>query len=205
MSTNSSNKLQLTAEIARNMIASRAIVRLTDVDQTRRFHIRGNGNIIAVVDKDKKPVLDKVTGQPLTKVIYGIKANSHIAMLNTRNQEILRTAVAAEKEQDDETAHNAFNDYLNKIQVSFSVILNPGRKQPSFMDGQLVEGEVALINTENGQLITMNNVRAVAVEKLSATGDKFTLNDLMGITEEIKPEDVFTPIDAATTATEAVS
>ena len=178
------------------MIASRAIVKLTDVDQTRRFHIRGAGNIIAMLDKNKQPVLDRQTGQPLTKMIYNIKANSHVAMLNPRNQEILRTAVGAESEGDEEAAHNAFNDYLNKIQVSFSVVLNPGRKQPTFSDGQLVEGEIALITTDNGQLLTVDNVRAVAVEKLGQT-DKFSLEDLMGISESIKPEDVFAPVDAA--------
>lgn len=207
MSTNSSNRLQLTAAIAQNMIASRAIVKLTDVDQTRRFHIRGTGNIIPVTNRDGAPVLDQQSGQPLTKIIYGIKANSHVAMLNTRNREILKAAMLAETAGNVEEAHTLFNDYLNKIQVSFSVILNPGRKQPNFMDGQLVEGEIALITTDNGQLLTVNNVRAVAVEKLAAT-PAFSLNDLMGITESIKPEDVFQtivePVNGETVSTAAV-
>lgn len=196
MSTNNSNRLQLTAQIAQSMIASRAIVRLTDVGATRRFHIRGNGNIIAVMTKDMKPAIGS-DGQPLNKVIYNIKANSHVAMLNPRNQEILRTAAAAEKEGDEEAAHNAYNDYLNKVQVSFSVILNPGRRNVSFYDGQLVEGEIELVTTDNGQLLTIANPRAVAIEKLSAT-PTFTLTDLMGIEEKKTPENTFTEIDPAT-------
>lgn len=193
MSTTNSNRLQLTAQIAQNMIASRAIVRITDVGATKRFHIRGNGNIIAVMTKDMKPVIGS-DGQSLNKVIYNIKANSHVAMLNTRNRAILTEAMKAETAGDVELAHEKFNDYLNKIQVSFSVILNPGRRNVSFYDGQLVEGEIELVTTDNGQLLTITNPRAVAIEKLSST-PAFSLADLMSVEDKQKPEDVFENID----------
>lgn len=192
----SNSSLQLTAQIAQNMIASRSIVRLTDVGETKRFHIRGNGNVIPVLTKDGAQVMASGTDNvPLMKTIYNVKANSHVAMLNSRNQEILRAAMTAEKEGDDAAAHNAFNQYLNKIQVSFSVILNPGRKAQTFYDGQLVEGEIELVTTENGQLLTISNPRPVKIEKLAAT-PAFTLADLMGI-EEVGPtaENTFIPGD----------
>jgi hypothetical protein len=191
MSTNSSFRLNATT--VQNIIKSRSIVKQqqAQMGDTVRFHIQGNGFTIPVTDKTGAQVLDRQTQQPLFKTIYGVKANSHIAMMNPINREILKSAMLAEKEGDDEAAHNAFNQYLNKIQVSFSVILNHSRVNPVFYDKQLVEGECELITTENGTLITMTNVRAAAVAKLGKTPE-FSLENLMGISdEEPDPKDVF--------------
>lgn len=197
MSTQSSS-FRLTAASVQSIIANRAIIRTSQAGDTLRFHVQGNGNTIPVVTKDGAQVMASGTDNvPLLKTIYGLKCNSHVAMLNPRNQEILRTAYAAEAEGDEDTAHAAYNDYLNKIQVSFNVIINPGRKITSFTNGQLVEGEVALISTEKGQLLTLDNVRGVVVAKAGAT-PAFTLNDLMGVADEITPETVFTPTAGAT-------
>lgn len=187
------NSFQLTPTTVQNIIASRGIVKQqqAEIGDTVRFHIQGNGFIIPVTDKTGAQVLDRQTQQPLFKTIYGIKANSHIAMLNPLNRSILQEGMKAFSAGELEKAHTLFNQYLNKIQVSFSVILNHGRTNPTFGDKQLVEGECQLVTTENGSLITMQNVRAVAVAKLAKTPE-FSLSDLMGISdEEPKAEDVF--------------
>jgi hypothetical protein len=204
MSTNSS--FRLSATTVQNIIKSRSIVKQqqAQMGDTVRFHIQGNGFTLPVVDKTGAQVLDRQTQQPLFKTIYGVKANSHIAMMNPINRAILTEAMKAETAGDEETAHNLFNQYLNKIQVSFSVILNHNRVNPTFYDKQLVEGECELITTDNGSLITMSNVRAAAVAKLGKTPE-FSLEDLMGISnEEPNPEDVFNELkdDVVTENTE---
>jgi len=189
------NSFTLTAQTVQNIIASRSIVKQhqAEIGDTVRFHIQGQGFTLPVTDKTGAHVLDRQTQQPLFKTIYGIKANSHIAMLNPLNRAILTEAMKAETAGDTEKAHNLFNQYLNKIQVSFSIVLNHGRINPTFSDKQLVEGECQLITTENGSLITMQNVRAVAVAKLGKTPE-FSLSDLMSIDEEPAADDVFTPV-----------
>jgi hypothetical protein len=195
--TTRTSSFQLTATSAQNIIANRAIISAKQHGETLRFHVQGNGNTIAVTTKDGAQVMANGTDNvPLFKTIYGLKCNSQVAMLNPRNKEILRGAFETEQSGDGEAAHAAYNDYLNKIQVSFSVILNPGRTNPTFTNGQLVEGEVELITTENGQLLTLNNVRPVAVAKAAAT-PAFTLNDLMGVATDPTPDDVFTGDPAA--------
>lgn len=192
MSTNS-NSFLLTAATVQNIIASRAIVKQqqAQMGETVRFHIQGNGFTLPVTDKSGAQVLDRQTGQPLFKTIYGVKANSHIAMMNPLNRAIITQAMKAETAGNEEEAHTLFNQYLNKIQVSFSVVLNHNRVNPTFYDKQLVEGECRLITTENGSLITMDNVRAAAVAKLGKTPE-FSLADLMEISDEgPKAEDVF--------------
>lgn len=186
----------LDAKATQSIIASRAIVRATQDGDTVRFHIQGNGNLIPVTTREGAQVMAAGTDNiPLTKTIYGVKANSHIAMLNPNNQKLLREAMQAETAGEMDDASKLFNQYLNKIQVSFSVIHNPGRRAVQFYDRQLVEGEVRVITTENGSLITMENARPVAVAKLAQTRN-FELADLMGLSEEgPKAEDVFTPVN----------
>lgn len=189
------NSFQLTAQTVQNIIASRSIVKLqqAQMGDTVRFHIQGNGFTLPVTDKTGAQVLDRQTQQPLFKTIYGVKANSHVAMMNPLNREILTNAMKAETAGNVEEAHTLYNQYLNKIQVSFSVVLNHNRVNPSFYDKQLVEGECQLITTENGSLITMQNVRGAAVAKLAKTPE-FSLADLMSISDgEPKAEGVFTP------------
>lgn len=197
MSTQNSNSFRLTSANLQQMIASRGIIKSSQAGETKRFHVRGDGFTIPVTNKAGEQVMANGTDNvPLMKTIYNVKANSHIAMINPRNQEILRTAMLAEKEGDMDAAHEAFNDYLNKIQVSFSVILNPGRKNKTFYDQQLVEGEIELITTDNGQLLTIANPRPVAIDKIDKT-PQFSLNDLMGLAgdDDQDPAAVFTKIE----------
>lgn len=205
MSTNSNSSFGLTTTTVQDIIKKKLIVRANQAGETVRFHIQGNGNTIPVKDKTGMQVMASGTDNvPLMKTIYGTKVNSHIAMLNPRNQELLKQAVETEKDGDAQATNAAFNAYLNKIQANFSVIMRPN--SPKFYNQQLVEGEVEIITTENGQLITFTNVRPVVSEKLKSTGE-FSLADLMGLGEAPKAEDVFEAIEATTTqtpATEAV-
>lgn len=201
MANQATDRRLIGSKAVQNIIAKRKIFRVTDDKQLFKFEIQGDGFTLAVTTKDGTAVLD-FQGNPLMKTIYNTRVNSHVAMLNERNREILKGAVAAEQDGDMETAHAAFNDYLNKIQVSFSVILNPGQKNKVFSNGDLVKGRVELITTENGQLLTLenNSVTLVPIQEANATA-AFTLDDLMGITATPAAETVFTPLEGATTTT----
>lgn len=195
------NSFQLDAKAAQNIIAKRRIFRATDAGTIFKFDIQTNGNTIPVMNKNNEHVAD-AAGLPLYKTIYNTNVNSHVAMLNPRNQAILREAMVAETAGNMELAHEKFNAYLNKVQVSFSVILNNGRTNPVFSKGDLVKGKVQLITTDNGQLLTVENVTAVRIEEAGATMS-FNLNDLMGLSDA-KPDaaDVFTTsTDVATAET----
>lgn len=201
----STQSFQLSAKTTQNIIAKRKIFRVTDAKAPLKFEIQGNGNTIPMVDKNGVQVVDQ-QGIPLMKTIYNTRVNSHVAMLNPRNKAILLEAMTAETAGNTELAHDKFNQYLNKIQVSFSVILNNGRKNPVFHNGDLVKGRVELVTTDNGQLLTLENntVSLVHIEEAEETS-KFTLSDLMGLDSTAPtPESVFTPIEGATTTTETV-
>lgn len=193
MSTQNS-RISITSTSLTAIIKSRLLLKTVQVGETVRFHIQGNGVTIPVKKADGSIVLANGTNIPLTKTIYGAKVNSQVAMMNDRNRQMLKDAVEAENNDADEfEVSQAFNAYLNKIQVSFSILHNPGRAVVRFTDKQLVEAEVELITTDNGQLLTFTNVRPVAVAKLGTTGE-FTLEDLMGLSADgPKAEDVFTP------------
>lgn len=190
----STTQFQLDCKAAQKILGSRAMVTLKDAQlgKTVQFNIQGNGNTIPMLNKDGVHVVDS-NGLPLYKTIYGVKANSQIAMMNPLNKDLFRQALAAETAGDMDEAHKLYNKYLNKVQVSFNIVLNHGRNNPTFRDKQLVEGEIDLITTENGQLVSMKNVIAAQVDKLGKT-PVFSLEELMGVSDE-KPtaDDVFQP------------
>lgn len=190
--------MKLNKEITESIFRKRDLLRLHQVGQTVRFHVAGRGNMIPVTRKDGSQVFDAATGTiPLMKSIYNTSANSELALKNKRNLDILKGAEEAERDGDFDAASAAYNDFLNKIQVSFNVMHNPGRTPVQFYDKQLVEGEVELITTENGQMLTVTNVRAVAVEKLDKM-PAITLSSLLDLGNEApKAEDIFQADGAA--------
>lgn len=199
MSTQSTSSRQLDFKAVQNIIAKRKTIKVSDAKALVNCYIQSNGGTtIPVTTKDGEPVLG-ANGTPLMKTIYNVAANSHVAMLNPRNREILAAAIKAESDADMVEATKLFNQYLNSIQVSFNVLLT-GTDPVTFAKDELVKGTVALITTENGQLITLEKVSAVKARELSDT-PKFTLNDLLGITENgdgKTAEETFKAVDPAT-------
>lgn len=189
------------------ILSKRAVLRVSDIGQTMRFHIQGNGNVVPAMKwiknadgsrtEKQEQALSASDGSPLYKRIYNVRANSQLAMQNPRNQAILAEAIALESAGDAEAASAKYNEYLNKVQVSFNVIINNNGRDKTFYDGQLAEGEVTLLTTANGQTVVLENVRVVAVAKLGAM-PAFTLTDLLGAAAEKDPNDVFTPTQGAT-------
>lgn len=190
MSTQLSTSRRLDASAVQNIIAKRKLIKVSDAGQLVKVYIASNGGTtLPVTTKEGEQVMG-ANGAPLMKTIYNVNANSQIAMLNLRNHEILKQAMQAETAGNVDEAHTLFNQYLNSIQVSFNVLLT-GSNPVTFGRNDLIKGTVQLITTDNGQLLTLDKVSAVEARELSDT-PKFTLSELMGITEDLQPGDVFT-------------
>lgn len=182
----------MTKESALAILNSRKMISAGQIGQLIQTTIVGNGTIIPMTDKEGNQVYD-ANKQPLFKVIYNAKLNSGIAQANERNKDILREAMTAFKAGDAETASEKINEYLNKVQVSFNVILSSGQTAP-FGPKEVVKGQVAMVTTENGSLLTLENVSAVAaVQAQSIKVDSFEA--LLG--EEVAEGDDSDPLAGA--------
>ena len=163
----------MSKDAALKILSSRSTVTAAMAGQLIRTTIVGMGTTLPLTDKEGNQVRDD-QGQPLYKHIYNVKLNSQIAQVNERNREILKKAIAGDEE--------AMNDYLNKTQVSFNEVLRTG-KAPSFGQGQVVDGIVDIVTTENGSLITLKNVTTPVAKTLNAKAVA-SLEDLLGGSEE---------------------
>lgn len=139
-----------------NIINSRATITEQMEGSFQVLTVRGNGNIIPVKTKDGElvPAADG-SGVMLEKRILNCVCNSGIAMKNERNQATLREAYAAEKAGNLDKAAELYNTYLNKTQVSVSV-LSTSALFNKIQDGDQVKGKVQKITTENGSILTLD-------------------------------------------------
>lgn len=172
---------------ALKILNSRKRIAAGNVGTLMQTVIVGNGTIVPVTDKDGNQVYgsDK---QPLFKVIYNTKLNSAVAQANARNQAILKEALGLYAAGKADEAGEKINEYLNKVQVSFSIILPTGQAAP-FASKQVVQGQVAMVTTENGSLLTLENVSAVrAVEAQAVSIDSFEA--LLGAETEGDDDDI---------------
>lgn len=186
----STNSRKIDFKAVQNIIAKRKMIRITDDKQLVKLFIQSTtGTTIPVTTKEGEPVLQN--GIPLYKTIYNVAANSHVAMINPQNRAILAEAIKFEGQGEEDKATELFNQYLNKIQVSFNVLLTSPNVE-KYTKNEQIQGVVTVITTENGQLITLDKVKAVVAKEL-ADSQKFSINDLLGISDETpNPEDLFT-------------
>jgi hypothetical protein len=163
----------LSKDAALKIISSRIPVSAAMVGQLIRTTIVGNGTTVPLTDKTGAQV-NGSDGQPLFKHIYNVKARSEVAQMNERNRGYLKAALGGDEE--------ALNTYLNKTQVSFGVILRAGQVPP-FVAGQVVDGIVDMVTTENGSLLSLKNVTSPAAKVIN-TKAVSSLEDLLGGTDE---------------------
>lgn len=159
----------MSKDAALKILSSRSLITAAMAGQLIRTTIVGQGTTLPLTDKDGNQVKDD-KGAPLYKHIYNAKLTSQIAQVNERNREILKKAIAGDEE--------AMNDYLNKTQVSFNVVLRSGQVPP-FAQGQVIDGIVDIVTTDNGSLITLKNV-TTPVAKTLGTKAVASLEDLLG-------------------------
>ena len=188
-----------------NIMNKRMAINKQMVGQYIIFTVRGNGNIIPVL-KDGEPV-PSITGDGtmLEKQIFNVVCNSGVAIANARNQQILRDAYAAEQAQDFDKAGELYNDYLNKVQVSFSV-LSSSRFFNAIKDGDQVKGRVQLIKTDNGELLTIDSGTISIKEAGYGAETKVDLLSMLAPDTSAEGEESTEGADAAaTTAADALA
>jgi len=154
-----------------------------------RFTVTTNGNPFIVVRKNTGEVVESIVepGTPFEKMIYNLDANSSLAMANKLNWAIAADATKLEAAGDFAGAHAKYNEFLNKMQVSFSIpVTNPiWRQIGRNVD---IEGRVQKITTANGSLLTLDptSIRVIQAAELAKTG--FSFDDFLGA-DDSKDED----------------
>jgi hypothetical protein len=138
--------------------------------------IQGSGTKIQLVDKNGITVAND-DGEVIDKMIYNLRANSEVAMKNPANREFLMAGIRAEKAGEMEEADKQFSTYLNKVQMSFSLLL-PSAVAGKLADGVEISARVEKITTDNGSLLTIDpkSISIVEPEVLGKT--TFNLDDI---------------------------
>lgn len=145
--------------------------------------VQGDGNVIDVKNKLGELVLSTLPGQQgvvLQKKLFNLRANSGIAMANSRNHDLLREAVTLEKAGKLQEASDKYNAYLNAVQISFGVILPLTGPAARLAANVEVIGTVEKVTTDNGSLLTIdpNTISVKEPEVYGAT--TFNIDDFLG-------------------------
>jgi hypothetical protein len=192
----------LNGKAVQGIMNKRSLVTIGQKGKRIALIIQGNGTIVDV--KNAKGELVMQAGNEdvvLQKLIFNCKANSQVAMQNARNRQMLKDAIAAEKAGDSELADKLYNDYLNKVQFSASLLL-PNTLRDRIMHGAEVVGIVEEITTEKGSILTFE-AGSLAIQEPERVGKTtFSLDDAFAAdTDDDEDDDVEpTPVPANETA-----
>lgn len=160
-----------------NILNKRTTLKLVHVGEQVTLSVQGTPQFLAKGFAYNGP--RGASENQFDRYIVNVAANSALSMQRAENKAILLAAMKAESEGDMETATDLYNDFLNAIQMSFSVIVNPGREARKFESGDKVKATVDLVDTASGdKQIVINDVRYKAPLSVEAT--KFTVTDLLG-------------------------
>lgn len=163
------------SKLAISIINRRATLKVTDAGRLMQFIVQGGGQFLP---KGHKWMTGDVEREnQFDRTIYNLKANSAIAM--QANKGLFTEALKAESAGDTDKAHDLFNEYLNAIQISFSVIDNGNGRSARFNNGSVVK---AIVGTSvsaltNATSIIVDNVSEVVAEVAAKT--TFSIDDLM--------------------------
>lgn len=97
--------------------------------------------------------------------IYNVNLRSAIAYEGPKYNAAMDALEAAEEAGDIEKVHDACNDAINAVRISFN-------SNTKFSKGDLVKGVLQLITTENGSLLRLENVSAMAAQSVTSVGTK---------------------------------
>lgn len=165
------------------ILNKRKTILTTHFGQQVVLTVQGNGQFLAKGFQYPAPGGTGMTENQFDRMIYNLQANSQLSMQRPEFKAILLEAVKAESAGDTDTAHELFNDYLNKVQVSFSIIENPGGTSRRFFSGDQVTTVIEQTVGRSGlpQLVA-NDVRYKAPVSIAAKS--FELSDLIDIVDE---------------------
>jgi hypothetical protein len=176
-----------TAKSMSSFLSRRKKVMPSDVGRKVTFTVRGNSTQMDVTNKDGELVASASSpDEVLQKFIINTDAVSAIALSNERNKLILSEAVAAENAGED--ASELYQQFMNRIQVSFNV-LNPALAAKLVHNTEF-SAKVIMVTTENGSLYTVDptTISIVAPGELATLS--FNIDDILGV----KPQVVETPV-----------
>lgn len=149
-----------------------------------RFTVQGDGNWMDVQDKEGNFVMSATdNGVILRKKIFNLQATSEIAQKNPIFVKLLIDALKAERKGDVEAASDLYNEYLNKTQISFSVLDNQA-VLAKIVNGVDISARVQLITTENGELLTIDPSTISVIEPEILKTAVFDLSALTGLSED---------------------
>lgn len=184
MSTTTQRKL--TQAGVKGIMTKRIMVPANAVGKRVKFLVQGNGNTVDVKNKEGDFVTSTIPGYEgtvLQKKIFNLRANSAVAMSNTRNRQYLIDALKAEKAGDAEKAHELFNEYLNSTQMSFGILL-PSNIADKLSAGVEIAATVTEVTTENGSLLTIDPSTISIVEPEVYGSTSFDMSDFIEDDEE---------------------
>jgi hypothetical protein len=176
--------------------------------------VTGDGNEIDVTNKAGQLVSTATDKEVvLRKRIFNVKLNSAVAIANPVNKATLAIAMEADKLGNSYDANRKFvgikdkvqaqkaadyyNQYLNDVQVSFSLLA--GHKlYDRLKSNSRIECDLELIETEDGKLITINS-KGIALQGAEAAAKTTStmLDDFFG-TEEAPATVKASELDALT-------
>lgn len=178
-----------------------------NVGRTGVFTIIGKGNVQGVKNKKGEPVASYGDADvQFEKKIFNCNANSGVAMKNPRIHAILIAGLKAEKAKANVTftlnekegaksysAHELFDAYLNKIQLSFNIPL-PSPIADKLGHRDEISARVQLITTERGELLTLDpkSIKVLEPEVFGTVEFKMPDIDL----EEVDADDILTATEA---------
>lgn len=156
------------------ILNSRKTLKRDHIGQQVQLAIQGNGTFLP--QGHKYTVAGSARVNEFDRTIYNLKANSSLSMQRAENKQLLSEALKAESAGDMEKATELFNDYLNAVQVSFSVIEPSSRR---FASGDMVTAIVAEAIGKDSDVpqLVVNDVRYKAPVTVEAT--KFDITELI--------------------------
>lgn len=160
-----------------NILNKRVLIEPTDVGSQLILTIQGDGQLLAkgfeYTSRAGK------TENMFDRRIYNVQASSAISMSRKENRVLLAEALKAESVGNMELATEKYNAYLNAVQLSFSVIINPGVTERKYANGDQIKATIALVATKafENQLVLENVSLKPAVVKAKT---KYAISDLLG-------------------------
>lgn len=159
------------------ILNKRKTLKADHIGQQTTLSVQGNGQYLPKGFQYTGP--KGATENQFNRWIYNLQANSAYSMQRPENKQILVDAIKAESVGDVEKATDLYNDFLNAIQISFSVIVNPGTSPRKFESGDKVKATVEEVTNATGiKQLVVNDVRYMAPVAIEAT--KFSIEDILG-------------------------
>jgi hypothetical protein len=178
VATQSSDARVVDTALFMAILNKRITLKPANAGEQHTLTIQGNPQFLTAGYQYPDPSGTGMLENKFSRTIYNVRANSALKMADKANRALLSEAIKAESAGDMVTATELFNDYLNAVQLSFSVIERPGALKLS--KGNQVIATVDVIDTKAGaRAIVLNDVSLKPA--IVAAPTKFDLSDLIDL------------------------